>query len=409
MSDFFSPDNEEEQISRFDELSKSKSKRWSAATILAIATTLFVVVVVFGGAYFLIYPSLKSAIEKSNLQGDKTSSLTTEASSTVDASKSSSEDKVDLNPLSNVLVVGVENVGDKQIARGLLVGRIDLDNRTVQSVNIPERTYFNIEGLGLDQINKVYTMGMSATKATIEKLIQVPIDGYVVLDYDDFQFLVSENRFRIAFSKAIEMSYSKGERKEILKVLNAMDTANSNIMPLPVQYISVNGEPFFEPDNVALSKLLDSLWGVKIEIKDKPVRVMILNGNGLPGIGKSMSDILSASGYVVADIKNASSFDIKTTSIIAYKESLVDKAKAIKEIIEAGNVVVDTTGASSDVVEIVVIIGHDYKPVAKPATSTTTADDSKATSASGSVDSAVTVKATATTATTATTVKKTGR
>jgi hypothetical protein len=383
MSDFFSPENDDDQFTRFGELENldsAKSKKWRAATVISVVVTALVVVAVFAGGYFYAYPMLKSNLNKQSAS-DKIAGSAADDKIVQDLNNvnGSVQKEVELKPVSNILIVGVESVGGKQLARGLLVGRFDLQKKNIQAINISERTYYNVDGLGLDQINKVYSMGMTATKQTLQSLLRVPIDGHIVLDYNDFQFMVSENRFRVGFSKAIELSYTNDEKKAFMKAISSVDPSKSNILPLPVQYISVNGEPFFEPDEEALSKLIDSLWGVKIEVKSKPVKVLILNGNGAPGIGKTMSDQLSANGYMVDDVRNASNFDIKTTSVIAYRESFVEKAKALKNLIGVGSVVVDSNGASSNVVDIVVIIGHDYKPVSPSTTTTTSTTTAKTT------------------------------
>jgi hypothetical protein len=410
MSDFFSPENDDDQFARFGELDNlegGKSSKWRAATIVSVLVTVLVVVAVAAGAYFYVYPMVKKNLNKQGTS-EKSAGLANDNRIVQDLNdvNGSLQKEVELKPVSNILIVGVDSVGGKQLARGLLVGRFDLKKKDIQAINISERTYYNIDGLGLDQINKVYSMGMTATKQTIQSLLRVPIDGHIVLDYNDFQFMVSENRFRVGFSKAIELSYTNDEKKAFMKAISSMDPSKSNILPLPVQYISVNGEPFFEPDEEALGKLLDSLWGVKIEVKSKPLKVLVLNGNGAPGIGKTVSDQLSTNGYIVDDVRNASNFNIKTTSIIVYRESFVEKAKALKNLIGVGSVVVDSNGASSNVVDIVVIVGHDYKPVSPSATTTTsTTVKTTATTVNGSTKA--TVKTTPATTTTTTKPKTT--
>jgi hypothetical protein len=414
MSDFFSPENDDDQFARFgelDNLESGKSSKWRAATIVSVFVTVLVVIAVSAGAYFYVYPMVKKSLNKPGAS-EKNAGLANENKIVQDLNdvNGSLQKEVELKPVSNILIVGVDSVGGKQLARGLLVGRFDLKKKDIQAINISERTYYNVDGLGLDQINKVYSMGMTATKQTIQSLLRVPIDGHIVLDYNDFQFMVSENRFRVGFSKAIELSYTNDEKKAFMKSISSIDPTKSNILPLPVQYISVNGEPFFEPDEEALGKLLDSLWGVKIEVKSKPLKVLILNGNGAPGIGKTVSDQLSTNGYIVDDVRNASNFNIKTTSIIVYRESFVEKATALKNLIGAGSVVVDSNGASSNVVDIVVVIGHDYKPVS-PSTTTTTAVKTTTTTVQNANATSNTTPASTTTTTkpktTATTVKTT--
>jgi anionic cell wall polymer biosynthesis LytR-Cps2A-Psr (LCP) family protein len=241
MSDFFSPENDDDQFARFGELENldnGKSNKWQAATVVSVVVTVLVVVAVVAGGYFYSYPMLKSNLNKQGLS-DKIAGSAADDKIVQDLNNvnGSLQKEVELKPVSNILMVGVESVGGKQLARGLLVGRFDLQKKNIQAINISERTYYNIDGLGLDQINKVYSMGMTATKQTLQGLLRVPIDGHVVLDYNDFQFMVSENSFRVGFSKAIELSYTNDEKKAFMKAISSMDPSKSNILPLPVQYI----------------------------------------------------------------------------------------------------------------------------------------------------------------------------
>ncbi|HEY3374413.1 MAG TPA: LytR C-terminal domain-containing protein [Candidatus Aquicultor sp.] len=362
MGDFFD-DVEYENNSRFEHRSTKRSKRRRVWVVISLVILLVVAAGVGGAVAFKVLgnPGAKRAAVITTTT--KVTSTTEPAQAVHDEKAAASSDEsttAQTKQVSNVLMIGVQEIANRKVAKGILLAKIDLANNIIQAVNIPERTYLNITGLGADQISESFNMGLASTKKAVQDLLHIETDSHIVMHYEDFETLVSDNRFQVAFEKAIETSLFEGDKQAYGAAISKIDASKINIVPLPVKYISINGEPFYEPNNEEISKLVESLWGIKIEVKTQPVRIIVLNGSGKPGAGKQISDKLVPSGYMIIDVKNASSFDYKTTQIVAYKEDVMDKAKIVQQLLGVGDVVYHPV--SQDVAEIAIIAGQDLKP-----------------------------------------------
>lgn len=367
MSDFFDTDENEKPGSRLENLSVERARRRRYLLIAALVLVLIAALV--SGAVIMIKllpgktasrsEAAKVATKNTPVKHNPKSNKPSEGTGTAGNSQESSQTP-SIKPVSNVLIVGVQNVNGKKIAKGLLIARIDLEKGAIQAVNIPDRTYLNVSGLGMDQISQSFNMGVASTKKTLEELLHVQADSHIVIHYEDFELLVSNNLFSAAFDKAVETSLFEVDKKAYSTALAKINPSKINILPLPVKFMSLNGEPFYEPDNQEISRLVATVWGIKIEIKEEPIRVIILNGSGQPGVGKQVSDKLTPNGFVVIDIRNASSFNYKQTQIVAYKQQFMQQAEKIKQLVGVGNVVHHQV--NQDVAELAIIIGQDLKP-----------------------------------------------
>ncbi len=86
--------------------------------------------------------------------------------------------------------------------------------------------------------------------------------------------------------------------------------------------------------------------------------IIVLNGSGVSGIGRRVSDILKIREINVDKVGNADSYDHETT-VIYYKS---DKAAAekIKEILKVGTIKQGAQGITSTDAEIIIVIGKDF-------------------------------------------------
>lgn len=366
MGDFFKPLEEEtERTSRLEALGEAKTERRRRLAI--ILTSVFLVLAVAVGGFFAFRALAgkrtagpERTAKHQNTVETKRGEDKQQQGAREDQSQDSTDTAAQIKQVANVLIVGVQEQNGHKQARGILFAKIDLLSGTIQGINIPEKTYLNITGLGLDQIGASFSLGMDSTKKAVEDLLHVPADSYITMHYEDFEYMISENTFQTAFDKAVETNLFEGEKKEYSKQVARIMPAKINIVPLPVKFVSINGEPYYQPNNEEVGRLLTALWGIKVEVKTDNARVIILNGAGLPGAGRVISDKLTPNGFMVIDIKNASSFNYQKTEIVAYKEEYMDKAKQIQQLLGIGSVVYHPV--SQDVAEIAIIIGHDFKP-----------------------------------------------
>ena len=104
-----------------------------------------------------------------------------------------------------VLVAGIDrrpNGGDQNTDVIILV-HVDLINRRVAAISIPRDLWVDIPGVGQDKINSAYNYGVKADgsnaaagisilRDTVESVFGVPIDGYVLFDFNGFKDVVDE-------------------------------------------------------------------------------------------------------------------------------------------------------------------------------------------------------------------------
>lgn len=288
----------------------------------------------------------------------QTSELTQTSSDTTIASVENTNSPL-INQISNVLILGIDDSSGSKQAKGIILAKVDILNGTIQAVNIPDKTYLDINGLGMDLIGDTYAKGLDLTEKTVEDLFQVKIDSYITLRYPDFEYLVGGGRFQVAYDRAMDSSFSGSEKKAYSKEVAKINISKVNVVQLPVRFISINGEPYYEPNYEEMSHLVASMWGINMRVRTGTTRVIILNGCGQPGIGRVVSDKLNAGGFVIADVKNASNFCYKSTTIVVYKKDYMDKAQLVQRILGTGDVVYHPV--SQDIAEIAVVIGQDFK------------------------------------------------
>jgi LCP family protein required for cell wall assembly len=105
----------------------------------------------------------------------------------------------------NILVAGVDRrpQGGDQNSDVIILVHVDLINKRVAAISIPRDLWVDIPGVGQDKINSAYNYGIKATpddpaagiaklRDTVETLFGVPVDGYVLFDFNGFKTVVDE-------------------------------------------------------------------------------------------------------------------------------------------------------------------------------------------------------------------------
>ena len=92
----------------------------------------------------------------------------------------------------NILVLGVDKRnGDNGRSDTILVATVDTNTKAVSLLSIPRDTWVYIPGYGYDKINHAYSEGgWRLSRQTVEELLGVPMDYYVVVDFAGFSTLV---------------------------------------------------------------------------------------------------------------------------------------------------------------------------------------------------------------------------
>jgi hypothetical protein len=86
-----------------------------------------------------------------------------------------------------------------------------------------------------------------------------------------------------------------------------------------------------------------------------PLRLQILNGNGIKGSAGRWSEMLAEQGFEIASVGDAERSDFETTTIIVRPEA-VARAQAIVDALGFGLV---STGTLEAALDAVVIVGMD--------------------------------------------------
>lgn len=102
-----------------------------------------------------------------------------------------------------ILVLGVDRRpdGGDQNADVIILAHLDLLRHRLSAVSLPRDLEVEIPGIGKDKINSAYnhgvlaapddpSAGVSLVRDTVESLFGVPIDGYVLVDFEGFSSVV---------------------------------------------------------------------------------------------------------------------------------------------------------------------------------------------------------------------------
>ncbi len=99
-----------------------------------------------------------------------------------------------LNMKKNIVVLGVdERTEENDVGRSdtLFVVMFDTDKKSASLLSIPRDTRVRIKGYGWDKINHAYAFGgRELTQRTVEELLGLKINNYVMVDFKGFTGLV---------------------------------------------------------------------------------------------------------------------------------------------------------------------------------------------------------------------------
>ena len=164
---------------------------------------------------------------------------------------------------------------------------------------------------------------------------------------------------RSAGGALVESDGEPGDHARLLGVLAGLDGPERTITTLPVQQVSVGGSELYSVDPEEIASFLgDLLSGVGQPSDD--VRVQVLNGNGVPGIGQEVAAVLIKAGYRVVLTGNAPRLNYQKTLVITYDGSPQGQALAerARKLVGVGEVQI--SGQSQGIVDLTIVIGKDF-------------------------------------------------
>ena len=124
---------------------------------------------------------------------------------------------------------------------------------------------------------------------------------------------------------------------------------------LPVEDL---GSGLARPDKEAVTELVEERF-VPTGSEDK-VRLVVLNGNGIPGIGEHVARMLVPEGFQLVASGNAASFDQEETRIVATSSEFRDDAHRAQRLLGVGKVYIGLQ--PTYLADVFVIVGKDFKP-----------------------------------------------
>lgn len=156
-----------------------------------------------------------------------------------------------------------------------------------------------------------------------------------------------------------ESDASAEEHGAFFAALADLPPEDLTITALPVRPISAGESELYATDEDELLSFVDETIGVDQE-RPQEIRVQILNGNGVPGIGQEVADLLVGEGFRVILSGNARRLNYNETLVIAYdnSEEGVALAERARDLLGVGEVQV--SAQQQGIVDLTIVVGKDF-------------------------------------------------
>lgn len=166
-------------------------------------------------------------------------------------------------------------------------------------------------------------------------------------------------RVEEAAGALVESDTPAEELGSLVAALAGLADGDRRVATLPVEQVSVGGDELYQTDSSGLASWLDDTVGSRTVDTDE-VRIQILNGNGVPGIGQQVAATLGGAEYRLILGGNAPRLDYRRTQIVTYDDSPAGIAIAnrIAEVLGVGEV--KTSGVGQDIVDVTIVVGKDF-------------------------------------------------
>jgi hypothetical protein len=135
----------------------------------------------------------------------------------------------------------------------------------------------------------------------------------------------------------------------VVEVLNAARASRATLLPSEEVASGV-----FQASPAMVSAALGTAFGGPTE---EAVPVIVLNGNGVPGIGELVAEKILPGGFRVAVSENASSFDHAETLVVVGSAGDVDIAERVRDLLGVGSV---SVSVGSGIAPVTIVVGKDF-------------------------------------------------
>ena len=110
----------------------------------------------------------------------------------------------------------------------------------------------------------------------------------------------------------------------------------------------------FRPSPEQVSQALVDAFGGPA---DEAVAVIVLNGNGVPGIGEVVAERILPGGFRIAVSENASTFDHDETLVVVGSPDDVGLGQRVRDLLGVGSV---SVSVGSGIAPVTVVVGKDF-------------------------------------------------
>ena len=143
--------------------------------------------------------------------------------------------------------------------------------------------------------------------------------------------------------------FESSDPEAVLGLLNA--AAGGPVAVLPAEEVASG--VFQSSPEVVSAALVQAFGGPAQEA----VPVIVLNGNGVPGIGELVAEKILPGGFRVAISENASTFDHDETLVVVGSSNDVDLAERVRDLLGVGSV---SVSVGSGIAPVTVVVGKDF-------------------------------------------------
>lgn len=134
---------------------------------------------------------------------------------------------------------------------------------------------------------------------------------------------------------------------------------------LPVSPIGSGDDSSYRPDAARVAALVADRFAASVPEAGPAAgrRLRILNGNGVPGVGQQVAQRLLPAGFRVVLTGNADSFAYDETRIVVHgdDDQHIAAAERVRALLGVGRI--ERSGTPQSVVDITVVVGHDFPGV----------------------------------------------
>ncbi|MCL2503862.1 MAG: LytR C-terminal domain-containing protein [Coriobacteriia bacterium] len=258
--------------------------------------------------------------------------------------------------LENIVIVGADN----GVAAGFLAIRINLEDSRVYGVAVSEGTFLDVPGRGFERIGDAYSSGVDGVVSAIANYFSVPFSDYVIVPTSVYRDALTRQSVAVLPTASTASSLSQENLAKLSSYLKEVPSENVALVPLPTKPITLGERTYLEPQREQVADLLKTWWGVNAQEAEQATRVVIYNGSGVPGIAGEAAQELIRAGARVIDTQNANSFDYKVTQIIVRRTGETERGIQVQAVLGVGEVTDDPS--DQNIIDLIVIIGADYKP-----------------------------------------------